>query len=177
MQILFGDYKKVNSAGGTAVAIGNFDGLHKGHQKILKTLKEAAHDLGIPSVVYTFSEHPINVMHGGLKLICTGERKEELIEKEKIHTLFLEDFQNVRDLSPEEFVRDILVEKLNIKVAVIGKTGRFGKNSEGNAETLQKLGEKYGFSVIVADAVSVFGRISSSTEIRKNLVAIAWAYG
>ena len=148
MQILFGDYKKVNSAGGTAVAIGNFDGLHKGHQKILKTLKEASYKLGIPSVVYTFSEHPINIIRGGLKLICTNQRKEELVEKEKVHTLFFDDFKNVCDLSPEEFVRDILVEKLNIKVAVIGKTGRFGRNSSGNAETLQKLGEKYSFSVI-----------------------------
>lgn len=169
MQILFGDYKKVNSAGGTAVAIGNFDGLHKGHQKILKTLKEAACDLGVPSVVYTFSEHPINILRGGLKLICTNQRKEELIEKEKVNTLFFDDFRNVCDLSPEEFVRDILVEKLNIKVAVIGKTGRFGKNSEGNAEILEKLGKKYAFSVIVADAVSVFGTVCSSTEIRKKL--------
>lgn len=169
MQILFGDYKKVNSAGGTAVAIGNFDGLHKGHQKILKTLKEAAHDLGIPSVVYTFSEHPINIIRVGLKLICTNRRKEELMENEKIHTLFFDEFKNVRDLSPEEFVRDILVEKLNIKVAVIGKTGKFGRNSSGDAETLQKLGEKYGFSVMVADAVAVYGTVCSSTEIRKKL--------
>ena len=171
MQTLFGDYKKVNSAGGTAVAIGNFDGLHKGHQKILKTLKEVSLRLGIPSVVYTFSEHPINVMRGGLKVICTNEKKQKLIEKEKIHTLFFDEFEKVRELTPEEFVEEILIGKFNIKAVVIGKTGKFGKNSEGNAEILQKLGKKHGFSVIVADAVKVFGTICSSTEIRKKLAS------
>lgn len=169
MQILFGDYKKVNNAAGTAVAIGNFDGLHKGHQKILKTLKEKANELGVPSVVYTFSEHPVNVMGGELKLICTNTKKQELIEKEKIHTLFFEEFKNVCNLAPEEFVSEILVDKLNIKTAVIGKTGKFGKNSQGTAETLKKLGEQYGFSVYVVDAVSVIGTVCSSSEIRNKL--------
>lgn len=171
MQIIFGDYKKVNSAAGTAVAIGNFDGLHKGHQKILKTLKEASYESGIPSVVYTFSEHPVNLMGGNLKLICTNAKKEELIAKEKIHTLFFEEFKSVSELTPEEFVKEILVNKLNIKVAVIGKTGRFGKNSEGNADILQQLGEKYGFSVCVVDAVRVFDAVCSSSEIRSKLTS------
>ncbi len=169
MQTHIKDFQKVNSAGGTAVAIGNFDGLHKGHQKILATLKEIAQDLGVPSVVYTFREHPINVMGGDLKTIYSNEKKSQLIEKEKIHTLFFDEFSDVKDLSPEEFVKEILIEKLNIKAAVMGATGRFGKSASGTAEILRELGEKYGFSVYIAEPVLVNGITCSSTAVRENL--------
>lgn len=169
MQTIHAEYKKVNTAGGTAVAIGNFDGLHKGHIKLLDTLKEKAKERGIPSVVYTFSEHPKNVMAGigAQKLIYDNAKKEELFAKTCIHTLFFEEFTQVCNLSPEEFVKDILVDKFNIKVAVIGENGRFGRKSSGNAEKLKEFGKEYGFEVFVVEPIILDGITCSSTEIRE----------
>lgn len=171
MQIIKKDYKKVNTAGGIAIAIGNFDGVHKGHQKMLDTLKKVAYDLGVPSVVYTFSEHPVNVLNGknSLPLIYSNKKKAELIEKSGIHTLFFEDFSSVRDLEAEDFVKEILVDKLNISAVVIGQDGRFGKKGIGDAKLLSDLGNIYGFSVFVVESVNVSDVLCSSTEIRKRI--------
>lgn len=173
MQTVHADYKKVNTAGGTAVAIGNFDGLHKGHQKLLTILKEKAKELGTPSLVYTFYDHPRNVMlgEGAQKLIYPNEIKECLFAEMGIHTLFFEDFTAVRDLEPEEFVKDILIDKLNIKAAVIGANGRFGKKSAGDAQMLKKLGERYGFEVLVVEPIVVGDMVSSSTQVRSAIEA------
>ena len=141
MLIIENDYKKVNIAGGTAVAIGNFDGVHKGHQKMLDTLKKVSYDLGVPSVVYTFSQHPVNVL-GDAKaqpLIYSNEKKAELIEKRGIHTLFFEDFKKVKDIEAEEFVKEILVGKFNVSAVVIGAAGRFGKKGMVDSVLLEKI--------------------------------------
>lgn len=171
MLIIEKNYQKVNTAGGTALAIGNFDGVHKGHQKMLDTLKKVAYDLGVPSVVYTFSEHPINVINGKntLPLIYSNEKKAELIEKSGIHTLLFEDFLSVRDFSAEDFVKEILVEKFNVSAVVIGQDGRFGNKGKGDAKLLSDLGKVYGFSVHVVESVKVSDVVCSSTEIRKRI--------
>ena len=173
MQTVHADYKKVNTAGGTAVAIGNFDGLHKGHQKLLTILKEKAKELSVPSVVYTFSDHPKNVMlgEGAQKLISPNEIKERLFAEMGIHTLFFEDFNAVRDLEPEEFVKEILIDKLNIKVAVIGTNGRFGKKSAGDASMLKEFGKRYGFEVLVVEPMVIDDVVCSSTEVRTAIEA------
>ncbi len=171
MQTIYADYKKVNTAGGTCVAIGNFDGVHKGHKKMLSVLKETAKNLGMPSVVYTFSGHPVNILSGEFTqgIIYDNIIKEKLIAEEKIHTLFFEDFLSVKDLSPEEFVKEVLLDKLNLKTIVIGKNGKFGKNGQGNAETLKELGENYGFSVVVVEPLVIGGEICSSSAIREEI--------
>ncbi len=168
MQTIYADYKKVNSEAGTAVAIGNFDGLHKGHMKLLEVLKTAAYEKGVPSVVYTFLDHPKNVMAGeyAQPLIYPNSTKEQLFCESKVHTLFFEDFLKVRDLEPEEFVKEILIDKFNIKAAVIGANGKFGKGSQGTAQMLKQLGERYGFEVLVVEPVVIDGITCSSTEIR-----------
>lgn len=173
MQTVYADYKKVNSAGGAAVAIGNFDGVHKGHQKLLNVLRTVANDAGVPSVVYTFSEHPRNVICGeySQKLIYPNGVKEKLLADTNVHTLFFEDFYKVRDLEPEEFVREILIHKFNATAAVIGANGRFGKNSQGTAQDLEELGKKYGFSVYIVEPAEVGGVVCSSTEVRREIEA------
>lgn len=173
MLTVYNDYKKVNTAGGTAVAIGNFDGLHKGHQMMLKVLNSTAKELGVPSVAYTFFEHPVNIL-GKTSLggqLLTNEEKVCLMEKENIHTLFFEDFDVVKDLSAEEFVKEILLDKLNIKAAVIGENGRFGKNGEGNAEKFKRLGERHGFLVKIVKSVKISDVVCSSTEIRNRIIS------
>lgn len=171
MLIIEKDYKKVNTAGGTALAIGNFDGVHKGHQKMLDTLKNVAYDLGVPSVVYTFSKHPVNVLNtkNTLPLIYSNEKKTELIEKYGIHTLFFEDFSSVRNLEAQDFVKEILVDKFNVSAVVIGESGRFGSKGSGDAKLLSDLGKVHGFSVFVVESVKVLDVVCSSTEIRKRI--------
>ena len=168
MQTVHADYKKVNTSGGTAVAIGNFDGLHKGHQKLLTILKEKAKEKDAPSVVYTFSDHPKNVMlgAGAQKLIYNNTAKEKLIGDTDVDFLFFEDFNKVRDLEPEEFVKEILIDKLNIKIAVIGANGRFGKKSAGDAKMLKEFGERYGFEVLVVEPIMIGDVVCSSTQVR-----------
>lgn len=167
------DYEKVNSADGTALAIGNFDGLHKGHQKMLGVLKSVSEKLGVPSVVYTFSEHPVNVLLGKntQRMIYDTKKKEKLIEELGIHTLFFEDFSKVRELTPEEFVKDILIKKFKVAAVVIGENGTFGKNGQGNAEVLKELGEKYGFLVYVVESLKIDDMVCSSTTIREQIAS------
>lgn len=167
------DYEKVNSAGGTAIAIGNFDGIHKGHQKMLKTLKSVAYELGVPSVVYTFLEHPVNLLckEKFKGVIYTNEKKEKLISGIGIHTLFFEDFLKVSNLTPEEFVQEILVDKFKISAAVIGENGKFGKGGAGDAEVLKELGEKYGFSVHIVSSLMIDNEVCSSTYIRNKITS------
>lgn len=173
MLTVYRDYKKVNIAGGTAVAIGNFDGVHRGHQKMLSTLKTVANEYGVPSVVYTFLEHPVNVLKGDLfpGIIYENSEKERLIAGSNIHTLFFEDFNTVCHLTPEEFVENILIDKLNIRIAVIGENGRFGKNGAGDAKVLEKLGKQYGFDVNVVKALEIDGEACSSSRIRNEIMS------
>ncbi|MBO5733369.1 MAG: bifunctional riboflavin kinase/FAD synthetase [Clostridia bacterium] len=173
MQTVHADYKKVNTAGGTAVAIGNFDGVHKGHKKLLSVLKEAACERGVPSVVYTFLEHPRNVIlgEGSQKLIYENSAKEKFIGDTGVHTLFFEDFNSVRHLEAEEFVKEILIDKLNIKVAVIGTNGKFGKKSLGTSQMLKEFGKRYGFDVFVVEPVVIGDVVCSSTEVRAAIEA------
>ena len=173
MQTIYADYKKVNSDAGTVVAIGNFDGVHKGHRCLLDTLKNVAKERGLPSVVYTFLKHPKNVILGddAQKLLYPNEIKEKLIADTGVHTLFFEDFSQVRELSCEEFAEKILKEKFNASAVVIGENGRFGKNSCGTAEKLKSLGELLGFDVFVVESVTAEGVVCSSSEIRKKIEA------
>ena len=169
--LVINDYKKVNTAGGTALAIGNFDGVHKGHQKMLDTLKKVSYDFGVPSVVYTFCEHPINVMNKAnvQPLLYSNEEKAELMNQSGIHTLFFEDFAKVREIEAEDFVKEILVDKFNVSAVVIGADGKFGKKGMGDSVLLEKMSKTYGFSVFVVEEVKLSGVVCSSTEIRKRI--------
>ncbi len=169
MNTVWYDYSKIESRNGTAVAMGNFDGLHKGHMKLLSMLMDVSQDNGLHSVAYTFDVHPINAIKGAntLKLIADNEYKEELLSACNLDTLFFEKFEDVKDLSPEEFVRDILVEKLNMKVAVVGLHNHYGKNSEGDVKLLRELGQKYGFLVHMIKPLYFDDILCSSTKIRE----------
>jgi riboflavin kinase/FMN adenylyltransferase len=169
--LVINDYEKVNTAGGTALAIGNFDGVHKGHQKMLDTLKKVSYDFGVPSVIYTFREHPINVMNKAnvQPLLYSNEEKAELVEQSGIHTLFFEDFSKVREIEAEDFVKEILVDKFNVSAVVIGADGKFGKKGMGDSVLLEKMSKTYGFSVFVVEEVKLSGVVCSSTEIRKRI--------
>lgn len=170
MNTVWYDYSKVESKNGTAIALGNFDGLHKGHMKLLSMLTDLAQDNGLNAVAYTFDEHPVNVIKGAgaLKLIADNEYKEELLSTCGLDTLFFEKFADIRYLSPEDFVKDVLVGKLNMKIAVVGLHNHYGKDSAGDVKMLRELGQKYGFLVHMIKPLYLEDEvICSSTKVRE----------
>lgn len=155
----------------SVVAFGKFDGVHKGHQKLINILcNEAKADNKI-SIVYTFLTHPKLVFsEDKIQLLTTNEEKEKMIEKLGVDVLVFENFNKTfANMSPEKFVRDILIGKLNATKVVMGSNSTFGKNSKGNIETMKKLADKYKFEVIEVELLKENDRIISSTNLRNEL--------
>ncbi|MDG4823654.1 bifunctional riboflavin kinase/FAD synthetase [Asanoa sp. WMMD1127] len=155
--------------GRSAITIGVFDGVHRGHQAIIGHLVKRANDLGVRSVVVTFDPHPAEVVRPGSHPAILTEplRKAELIEALGVDVLcvvpFTPDFSR---LSAEEFVHDALVEKLHAALVVVGENFRFGHKAAGDVPLLERLGRTFGFAVEGAPLVSSDGTVFSSTYIR-----------
>ena len=139
------------------VGLGNFDGVHIGHASLMHTLKEACEKQGILSMVYTFANHPNHIL-GKVKetpLIITNEQKAALVEEQGIDELYFEHFDSdYASMEPEVFVRQILVEKLNAKIVVVGHNYSFGNFGRGDAQMLANMGRQYGFEVIVVPHIT-----------------------
>ena len=153
----------------SVVALGNFDGVHRGHQKLFKLAKEESQRLNIETIVFSFYPHPTWVVGGKKKsLIMSQEEKRNIIESIGIDVLieypFTKDFAN---MPPEEFFVNILVNKLHTKVLVVGSNYYFGKGKQGGVELLKELGERYNVKVVIVDAVLEGDEIISSSRIRK----------
>ncbi|MFW6415620.1 MAG: bifunctional riboflavin kinase/FAD synthetase [Thermodesulfobacteriota bacterium] len=153
---------------GTCVTIGNFDGVHVGHQTLIKTLKQRAKQKGLYSVVFTFDPHPMSVIAGQTPpfITQTKQKLELLQEMQPDYILCLHFTQEIANLSPEEFVETYLVKGLNTKDLVIGHDYTFGKGRRGNFELLQQLGELHGFNVEQIQAIIKDADVVSSTRIR-----------
>ena len=156
----------------TILTLGTFDGVHKGHQKILKKLNSEANKAKLKSIVLTFFPHPRIVLNprSSLKLINTIKERSELLEKSGIDFLITHPFDKTfSELSPEKFVKNILVDKLKIKKILIGYDHKFGKNRTAGIEDLKKFGLKYDFDVIEISAKEQNKVTISSTKIRKSI--------
>lgn len=154
------------------ITIGTFDGVHIGHQQIIKKLIESAKTNGHKSVIITFFPHPRMVLQKGsdLKLLTTLNEKIDLLEKLGLEYLIVQPFtKEFSRLTALEFVRDILVQQLNIKKLVIGYDHHFGRNREGNFEQLKEYGLTYGFEVEEIPAQDIKNIAVSSTKIRTAL--------
>ena len=155
------------------LTLGTFDGVHMGHQKILKKLKAEAKKDNLKSIVLTFFPHPRTVLNPDftLKLINTIEERTRLFEKSEIDILITHPFdKNFSELSPDQFVKNILVNKLKIKKILIGYDHRFGKNRTAGFKDLKIFGLKYGFEVIEI-SVEEKNKVSiSSTKIRNSII-------
>ncbi len=152
--------------------IGNFDGVHKGHQILFRKVIERASDIYGTSLVITFEPHPIKVMSPGrLKPLITGlEQKQELVTDLGIDILVLIQFTlEFAAVSARDFVKDILVDRLGIREIVVGYDYAFGHNREGNIEILKEMGEKFNFIVHQIGPVFAGETLVSSTSIR-NLI-------
>jgi riboflavin kinase/FMN adenylyltransferase len=162
------DFSKLDFA---VVTSGTFDGVHVGHQKILTRLKEIASRCNGETVVITFWPHPRLVLHpedDSLKLLNTFEEKAELLKQQGVqHLIRIVFTKEFSQLTSEEFIRRILVEKIGTKKLVIGYDHHFGKNREGSFEQLVQKGPAYGFEVEEIPRQDVDHVGVSSTVIRK----------
>ncbi|MBT8327005.1 MAG: bifunctional riboflavin kinase/FAD synthetase [Bacteroidia bacterium] len=153
---------------------GTFDGVHIGHQKILKQVVKEAKNNGGVSVLLTFYPHPRLVLQlddNNLKLLNTIEEKVRLVEELGIEYMIIMPFtKDLSRLKASEFARDILVEQLKVNKLIIGYDHRFGRNREGGLEQMKVFGETYGFEVEEIPAQDIESSIVSSTKIRKALL-------
>jgi riboflavin kinase/FMN adenylyltransferase len=155
---------------GTAIALGNFDGLHIGHMELINRTINAGNNSNLKSIVYTFSNHPENVIAGKFitPLITPNETKAEILSRHGVDYLYLEEFnQEYMKIAPEDFVKDILLKRFNVKHVTVGFHYRFGYKSAGTPETLKQMGQKYGFDVEVVAPVKLGDIIVSSSLIRR----------
>lgn len=155
------------------VTVGTFDGVHIGHQRILGRLKEAAIERGGETLLLTFWPHPRMVLqpeNNNLKLLNTIEEKIELLEKAGLDNLVILPFtQEFSRMGSIEFIRDVLVNGLKMKLIIIGYDHQFGKNREGSFEQLQECAPLYEFSVEEIPAQEIGDVTVSSTKIRTAL--------
>ncbi len=161
-----------SDAMGLTMSLGMFDGVHKGHQEIIKKLKKHSETHQLESALLTFWPHPRKVLQPEveIKLLNTLEEKLQLLERFGIQKIFLQEFNDdFRNLSGEDFVKQILLDKLHMKHIVIGYDHHFGKNKSGNFELLEKMASENNFVVEETKAVLVNELAVSSTKIRNAL--------
>ncbi|QCQ22903.1 bifunctional riboflavin kinase/FAD synthetase [Desulfoglaeba alkanexedens] len=155
-----------------AVTIGNFDGVHQGHQALFARVREWARKLRGQSVVITFDPHPMQVLspQNSPRFITTAPRKLELIAASGIDVAVVIPFsREFARISAHGFVKDLLVDRIGTRMIVVGYDYRFGRNREGDIALLKELGTRYGFGVDTVSAIHLGGRLVSSTAIR-NLI-------
>ena len=154
----------------TIITIGTFDGVHKGHQIIIDKLNATAKKEGLQSVLLTFYPHPRHVLFPDdqkLKLISTIEEKTQALEKTGLQNLIIHEFTvDFSRLKSVNFIRDFLVNKLNMKHMVVGYDHHFGKNREGTFQNLLTLSELYDFKLHKIEPQNVEDVTISSTKIR-----------
>jgi riboflavin kinase/FMN adenylyltransferase len=168
--IIAKDIKDIRDAiAGSCVTIGNFDGVHKGHQKLIRLACSRAKRYDLTSVVVTFDPHPLRVLRpdASLPFITLTDQKIELISQFGPQVCLLLEFtMDMARLSPADFVKHYLVDGLKMRDMIIGYDYHLGKGRAGNFETLAGLGREHGFSVDRLDPVSIDGAVVSSTRIR-----------
>jgi riboflavin kinase/FMN adenylyltransferase len=168
------DIKAYKSVEPTIVTIGTFDGVHVGHQKIIKRLINIGKQTHLKSVILTFFPHPRMVLQkdSGIKLINTINERGAILDALGLDYLLVKKFTKAFSrLSAEDFVKKILVNKLNAKKVIIGYDHRFGRNRNADINDLKKFGDLYGFEVEEISAQDINEVAVSSTKIRKALEA------
>ena len=160
--------------GESVVTIGVFDGVHRGHQRIVARAAQIGRERNLPVVVITFDPHPDEVIRPGSHppFLCSARRRAELLASLGADAVCVIPFTlEFSRLDPDEFVRAVLVERFRAAVVVVGEDFRFGHKAAGDVQLLAKLGEKYEFAtegmpLLVADGATI-----SSTSIRQLLAA------
>lgn len=154
---------------GPILTLGNFDGLHIGHRRVIAKVVERAKKFGAPSVVYTFEPHPLKVVAPGQSppLLIDIDEKIRLINETGVDWLILAEFTKAFAAThPREFVESVLVKALSVREVWVGHDFSFGKSKSGTVEYLKELGAVFGFKVFVVDAYKRRGEVVSSSRIR-----------
>lgn len=166
--IVYNRIEEIRGLKHTCVTIGNFDGIHRGHQVLIKKTVEYAKKHNMQSLVFTFQNHPINFFKPDtVKNILTIKEKVDVLKSFEVDVLVDVIFdKTATQISPEKYIKEILVEKLNVKKIIIGHDFGFARKREGTIETLKKYGEIYGYTVEVIEPVIIDDKRVSSTLIR-----------
>ncbi len=159
----------IRSDAPSAVALGTFDGVHLGHRRVISAAVAAAREEGLIPTVFTFSDLPKNAFlpeADRIAPLCTFMEKAELIESLGVELLIAPDFALVKDLTAEEFINDIIIDRLRASHVVCGEDHRFGAGGRGDASLLIKLCLPKGVAVTLVPPVKCRGERISSTLIR-----------
>ena len=170
---IFNSIQAFHSNKKTIVTIGTFDGVHVGHKKILERITHSAETLDCESLVLTFFPHPRMVLHENseMKQLNTIDEKSSLLEMAGIDNLIIHPFdKDFSRLTAEDFVKQVLIEKFNLKKIIIGHDHRFGRNRTANIDDLVVFGKTYGFEVEQISAEEIDDVAISSTKIRNALL-------
>jgi riboflavin kinase / FMN adenylyltransferase len=160
--------------GPCAITIGNFDGAHLGHRRILHRVSALAREEGWKSAALTFDPHPAKLVApaSAPRLLTTLDERARMILEQGIDEILILPFTpEIAALGPEDFVREILVDKLKARAVLVGANFHFGKRAAGDAGTLEELGERYSFETDIIVPVVWRKRVISSTEIRRAIEA------
>ena len=161
-----------NDLGSTAVTIGKFDCIHLGHQALFTEVVDAAANQNLVPTVVTFDRHPDHLLRperAKLPILGPGQKADLISGFGLSMMLQLEFNKALADLSPEQFVKQILVDGLNAKLVLVGEGFRFGNQGSGNFELLKSLGRRHGFEASEVKRVQVDGEIVSTTLVRELL--------
>lgn len=169
--------------GPSALTIGNFDGVHIGHRSLLRKVCETAERIGAHPAVLTFDPHPSRIVapERTPRLLTTIDERCAWMAAEGIEQVLVLPFTiEVARLTPDEFVRDILVNALGAKIVLVGENFRFGHKQSGDTKVLKVLGQQYGFEVCLAESVTCRGQVVSSSAIRNFMdsgeAGMAWRF-
>ncbi len=143
-------------------ALGDFDGVHLGHIAVIEAAVKNCDNF--TPAVYTFSQNCKKA-----NIITTNSEKEKIMHSLGIKKVIFDDFDTIKNYSPLQFVKEVLIDKYNIKAIVCGNDFRFGKNAEGNIEILKKLCDEYNISLVTVNTIDANGSKISSSDIRKSI--------
>lgn len=169
MEIIPGIEAMLDDTGETVVTIGMFDGVHRGHQKIIHIAHEKARERGLRCVVFTFDRHPLEVLKPGNqpKLLSSPAQKLRLLEELDVDLVLMAHFdRGFAGMSALNFVEDMLARRLRARGVVLGENFNFGRGREGNVENLAQIGSAYRMEVLTVPLLRDNGRAISSTLIR-----------
>lgn len=157
---------------GSVLSIGNFDGVHIGHQTVLGQVAERAEDLGVASALMTFDPHPVKLLrpHEAPALLTTIDQRISLLARTGLDYALVVPFTHkVARMEAIEFIRQVLVERLAVRQVMIGANFRFGADRRGDVDLLVEAGREYGFEAAAWPTVEVDGTSVSSTRVRESV--------